>query len=251
MAAAAIENGKRIIFQFDRAAFSFNFLPFKVPYPVPFRILGDEAKGWLDTTYLSPSGNLRISRGNKTYSNVSIVQGTTFVLQKKTEPRQRLLAAISTGTQVRETETDSWLENAANGLMGKQNGQLKFVVDILLGLRFSMTGTYESLYLVYVETCVSSVLLLTRLEIKERIDFVVKGNKGGDNGSRETKKSGTNKYDVIMDDAAIIAGPYGYPLEMETKINLELLYGDEKVRISKGYNNYAFVHVRTDGTKQK
>ncbi|KAJ9183107.1 hypothetical protein P3X46_007014 [Hevea brasiliensis] len=232
-AAAAIENGKRIIFQFDRAAFSFNFLPFKVPYPVPFRILGDEAKGWLDTTYLSPSGNLRISRGNK---------GTTFVLQKKTEPRQRLLAAISTGSQVRETidefislnkniakdeiellegewqmiwssqtETDSWLENAANGLMGKQivkkNGQLKFVVDILLGLRFSMTGTYE--------------------------------------------KSGTNKYDVIMDDAAIIAGPYGYPLEMETKINLELLYSDEKVRISKGYNNYVFVHVRTDGTKQK
>lgn len=64
-AAATIENGKRILFQFDRAAFSFNFLPFKVPYPVPFRLLGDEAKGWLDTTYLSPSGNLRISRGNK------------------------------------------------------------------------------------------------------------------------------------------------------------------------------------------
>ncbi|OAY54630.1 probable plastid-lipid-associated protein 12, chloroplastic [Manihot esculenta] len=232
-AAAAIENGKRIIFRFDRAAFSFNFLPFKVPYPVPFRLLGDEAKGWLDTTYLSPSGNLRISRGNK---------GTTFVLQKKTEPRQRLLAAISTETQVREaidefvslnkntakdeielldgewqmiwssqTETDSWIENAANGLMGKQivknNGQLKFVVDILLGLRFSMTGTFE--------------------------------------------KSGTNKYNVIMDDAAIIAGPYGYPLEMETKINLELLYTDEKIRISKGYNGIVFVHVRTDGTKQE
>lgn len=64
-AAATIENGKRILFQFDRAAFSFKFLPFKVPYPVPFRLLGDEAKGWLDTTYLSPSGNLRISRGNK------------------------------------------------------------------------------------------------------------------------------------------------------------------------------------------
>lgn len=31
-----------------------------------------------------------------------VVQGTTFVLQKKTEPRQRLLSAISTGTGVRE-----------------------------------------------------------------------------------------------------------------------------------------------------
>ncbi|KAH8522937.1 hypothetical protein H0E87_003552 [Populus deltoides] len=167
-AAATIENGKRILFQFDRAAFSFKFLPFKVPYPVPFRLLGDEAKGWLDTTYLSPSGNLRISRGNK---------GTTFVLQKKTEPRQRLLSAIWTGTGVLEAinefiklnqnvakdemelidgewqmiwssqmETDSWIENAGRGLMGKQivtkNGQLKFVVDILLGVRFSMTGTF-------------------------------------------------------------------------------------------------------------
>ncbi|XP_030955639.1 probable plastid-lipid-associated protein 12, chloroplastic isoform X1 [Quercus lobata] len=64
-AAASIKDGKRILFQFDRAAFSFKFLTFKVPYPVPFRLLGDEAKGWLDTTYLSPSGDLRISRGNK------------------------------------------------------------------------------------------------------------------------------------------------------------------------------------------
>lgn len=64
-AAATIKDGKRILFQFDRAAFSLKFLPFKVPYPVPFRLLGDEAKGWLDTTYLSHTGNIRISRGNK------------------------------------------------------------------------------------------------------------------------------------------------------------------------------------------
>ncbi|KAJ0019983.1 hypothetical protein Pint_31318 [Pistacia integerrima] len=232
-AEASIKNGKRILFRFDRAAFSFKFLPFKVPYPVPFRLLGDEAKGWLDTTYLSPSGNLRISRGNK---------GTTFVLQKKTESRQRLLAAISTGTQVREAidefvslnqstakdepeliegewqmiwssqvETDSWLENAGNGLMGKQivkkDGQLKFAVDILLGFRFSMTGTFV--------------------------------------------KASANTYNVTMDDAAIIAGPFGYPVEMETKMDLELLYSDDKIRISRGYNNILFVHVRTDGSKQK
>lgn len=231
-AAATIENGKRILFQFDRAAFSFNFLPFKVPYPVPFRLLGDEAKGWLDTTYLSPSGNLRISRGNK---------GTTFVLQKKTEPRQRLLSAIGTGTGVLEAinefiklnqnvakdemelidgewqmiwssqmETDSWIENAGRGLMGKQivtkNGQLKFVVDILLGVRFSMTGTFV--------------------------------------------KSSPNTYDVKMDDAAIIGGMFGLPVEMETKINLELLYSDDKIRISRGYKNIVFVHARTDGTRQ-
>ncbi|XP_073112812.1 probable plastid-lipid-associated protein 12, chloroplastic isoform X3 [Elaeis guineensis] len=92
-AAATTKDGRRILFQFDRAAFSFKFLPFKVPYPVPFRLLGDEAKGWLDTTYLSHNGNIRISRGSK---------GTTFVLQKETEPRQRLLSAISSGTGVTE-----------------------------------------------------------------------------------------------------------------------------------------------------
>lgn len=234
-AAASIKDGKRILFQFDRAAFSFNFLPFKVPYPVPFRLLGDEAKGWLDTTYLSPSGDLRISRGNK---------GTTFVLQKKTEPRQRLLSTISTGKGVREAidefissnqnltggetelqegewqmiwssqvETDSWLENAGNGLMGmqiiKKNGQIKFLVDILLGIKFSMTGR-----------------------------FVKSGNSN-------------STYEITMDDAAIIGGQFGYPVEMESKFNLELLYSDDKIRITRGYNNIVFVHLRMDGLKKK
>lgn len=230
-AIATIRDEKRILFQFDKAAFSFNFLPFKVPYPVPFRLLGDEAKGWLDTTYLSPSGNLRISKGNK---------GTTFVLQKETDQRQKLLSVISTGTEVRkaiddfislnqsetkgelellegewkmiwssQVETDSWIENAGNGLLGTQiikpDGYLKFLVDILLGFKFSMTGKYV--------------------------------------------KSGSNTYEVKMDDAAIVIGPYGLPFEMETKITMKVLYADDKIRISQGYNNILFVHVRVDGSK--
>ncbi|CAI8601681.1 unnamed protein product [Vicia faba] len=230
-AAASIKDGKRILFRFDRAAFSFKFLPFKVPYPVPFKLLGDEAKGWLDTTYLSHSGNLRISRGNK---------GTTFVLQKQTQPRQKLLTAISSGVRVREaidelislnkksedkepeleegewqmiwnsqTVTDSWLENAANGLMGKQivgkNGRIKYVVDILLGLKFSMAGNFV--------------------------------------------KSGPKVYEVTMDDAAIIGGPFGYPLEFGKKFILEILSSDEKVRISRGDNGIIFVHIRTDASR--
>ncbi|KMZ58029.1 putative plastid-lipid-associated protein 12, chloroplastic [Zostera marina] len=94
-AEATVKDGNRILFRFDQAAFSFKFLPFKVPYPVPFRLLGDEAKGWLDTTYLSTTGNIRISRGNK---------GTTFVLQKKIEPRQQLLSAISTSRGIEENK---------------------------------------------------------------------------------------------------------------------------------------------------
>lgn len=34
----------RIDFAFDKAAFYFKFLPFTIPYPVPFRLLGDETK---------------------------------------------------------------------------------------------------------------------------------------------------------------------------------------------------------------
>ncbi|KNA18138.1 hypothetical protein SOVF_073610 [Spinacia oleracea] len=224
-AVASVKDGKRILFRFDRAAFSLKFLPFKVPYPVPFKLLGDEAKGWLDTTYLSDSGNIRISRGNK---------GTTFVLQKEIEPRQELLSAISTGIGVTEAidklistardkdgepqllegewkmiwssqvETDSWLENAANGLMGtqiiKKDGQMKYSVDIALGFRFSMTGSYQ--------------------------------------------KTDKKIYDVKMDDPAIVFGSFGLPINMETQFNLELLYADDRIRITRGYNKIVFVHLR-------
>ena len=46
-----------------------------LPYPVPFKLLGDNAKGWLQTDYISP--NLRLSRGNK---------GSLFVLVPEPEP---------------------------------------------------------------------------------------------------------------------------------------------------------------------
>lgn len=74
----------RIDFAFDLAYFELATGPFgvrlpgtrpvRVPYPVPFALLGDEAKGWLDTTYLGE--DVRISRGNK---------GTTFVLVREAE----------------------------------------------------------------------------------------------------------------------------------------------------------------------
>lgn len=40
----AARRNMRIDFQFDKAAFHFKFLPFTLPYPVPFKILGDERK---------------------------------------------------------------------------------------------------------------------------------------------------------------------------------------------------------------
>ncbi|XP_038725219.1 probable plastid-lipid-associated protein 12, chloroplastic isoform X2 [Tripterygium wilfordii] len=66
----------------------------KLPYPVPFRLLGDEAKGWLDGIFVLLWKPAKFERKQ--------AQGTTFVLQKQTKPRQKLLFAISTGTGVLE-----------------------------------------------------------------------------------------------------------------------------------------------------
>ena len=62
---------ERIDFAFQEASFEFLNSSFAIPYPVPFKLLGDEAKGWIDNTYLG--NDIRISRGNK---------GTIFVLKK-------------------------------------------------------------------------------------------------------------------------------------------------------------------------
>lgn len=75
--------GKRLGIRFDEAWFYFDRFPvwaggsmldkpFRVPYPVPFRLLGSKAVGWLDVLYLDEG--LRVSRGNR---------GSLFVLQKK------------------------------------------------------------------------------------------------------------------------------------------------------------------------
>lgn len=63
---------ERIDFAFQEALFEFKEpIRFTIPYPVPFKLLGDEAKGFIDNTYYSST--FRIARGNK---------GTIFLLQK-------------------------------------------------------------------------------------------------------------------------------------------------------------------------
>ena len=62
---------QRIKFAFDEGYFEFNGSGIRIPYPVPFRLLGKEAEGHLDTSYLGEQ--VRVSTGNK---------GTTFVLER-------------------------------------------------------------------------------------------------------------------------------------------------------------------------
>ena len=54
---------ERIDFAFKEAQFETRksgLSQLSIPYPVPFTLLGDEAKGWIDVTYMSSS--LRLSR---------------------------------------------------------------------------------------------------------------------------------------------------------------------------------------------
>lgn len=84
---ARVENIEQNQFniRFSKAWFSFQKLPnwlggsaleapFSIPYPVPFRLLGDKASGWLRITYLDKQ--VRVSRGNR---------GTCFVLERMSE----------------------------------------------------------------------------------------------------------------------------------------------------------------------
>uniref|UniRef100_A0ACD5V0G4 Uncharacterized protein n=1 Tax=Avena sativa TaxID=4498 RepID=A0ACD5V0G4_AVESA len=223
-AEATIKDGKRILFRFDQAAFTFKFLPFKVP----FRLLGDEAKGWLDTIYLSRSGNIRISRGNK---------GTTFVLQKSADPRQTLLSAISAGTGVKEviddltssitgveadlstlagewqllwasqTEGESWSSVASAGLKDFQtirdDGQLKNLVTPFPGVSLNARGN----------VC-------------------------------ESRSS--NTFRVSMNEGAVQVGGVQFPLATHGEFVMDILYIDNKIRISR-LNQHELVHLRIAG----
>ena len=78
---------ERIDFAFQEAKLEAVKFPlgFYLPYPVPFKLLGDEAKGWLDQTYISK--DFRVCRGNK---------GTCFLLQKVQDIESDRAATIAT-----------------------------------------------------------------------------------------------------------------------------------------------------------
>ncbi|KAF8759236.1 hypothetical protein HU200_010266 [Digitaria exilis] len=208
-AEATIEDGKRILFRFDRAAFSFKFFPFKVPYPVPFRLLGDEAKGWLDTTYLSHAGNIRISRGNK---------GTTFVLQKSADLRQNLLSTISAGIGVEEV-IDDFISN--------QKG-----AEADLGI---LVGEWQLLWRSQVSRNEGeSWSSVASAGLKDfQVSFRTKCSKTGN----------ISTFSVSMNEGAVQVGGVEFPLDTKGEFVMEILYIDNKIRISR-LNQHMLVHLR-------
>ncbi|GAQ90499.1 fibrillin family protein [Klebsormidium nitens] len=230
-AVASIATGVRINFRFDRAAFHFQFLPFKVPYPVPFKLLDDEAKGWLDTVYLSPEGNLRISKGNK---------GTTFVLQRNPGPRQKLLLAVKSKRDVEQAieELKPLNPNIAPAKSEALSGKWRLVwtsqarnanplQKLSAGFASNWqiidgdTGTLENL--------VTAVFGFVKLR-----------------ANADTETTSPVRTNVFIRKAAVEVGPVKIPLNLNGRGFVEQLYLDDKLRISRGSKGSTFIHVRDD-----
>lgn len=64
---------QRLSLRFTRAWFVFGGA-LRIPYPVPFRLLGKKACGWLDVVYIDDE--LRVATGNR---------GSTFILRRETD----------------------------------------------------------------------------------------------------------------------------------------------------------------------
>jgi len=226
-AAASVNSGNRILFRFDKAAFSLKFLPFKVPYPVPFKLLGDEAKGWLDTTYLSPKGNIRISKGNK---------GTTFVLQKVVDLRQQLLRAIAIKSDV---------EKAVDDLVKNNPTEAPADLTILAG-KWRLLWSSQTADANWLQKATSNIPNWQIVKPETgRFENLVRFLPGVRLRARARSEAvSETRRSVNIEGADLELGGLKIPLKISAEGYTDILYIDSKIRIAKGNKGSVFVHVR-------
>ncbi|CAI7736814.1 unnamed protein product, partial [Closterium sp. NIES-53] len=228
-AEASVASPSRVAFRFDRAAFQLAFWPYRLPYPVPFRLLGDEAKGWLDTSYLSPSGSLRISRGNK---------GTTFVLRRFVTPQERLLLAIQRkqpGVEqllapvaainpTRNPASSDLLPGRWRLLWSSQASEANRVQRLTAGFAKNFQVVSED---------------GSRLEnIVELLPAVLL------RAAAEAYVVGPARTEVYIDATTLEVGALKVDLPITGQGYIDQLYLDETLRVSRGNAGSLFVHVR-------
>eukprot|EP00882_Tetradesmus_deserticola_P008847 GHRQ01009333.1.p1 GENE.GHRQ01009333.1~~GHRQ01009333.1.p1 ORF type:complete len:417 (+),score=153.00 GHRQ01009333.1:317-1567(+) len=224
----------RIDFQFDKAAFHLKLLPFTIPYPVPFRILGDERKGWIDITYMNEDATLRIARGNK---------GTLFVLAKDLpveDLKGQLMAAIE---QQDETKILSMV-----ALMEQSNPTPRPAKSRLV------SGTWRLLWSQQAEDASP----LQKWGSSQSRNYQVIDAKAGtlenvvDLGLTKVRAQATCKAlsdvrtDVAISGAGLVTGPVRVPLGVQGTGYVDWLYLDEGLRITRGSKGSLFVHVKDD-----
>lgn len=224
----------RIDFRFVEAAFYFNSLPFTIPYPVPFRLLGDECKGWIDTNYLSKDGKFRLSRGNK---------GTLFVLVKDDPPQTQLLDKIT--SQASEAEVMELAEAVAETGGGVKNPARSTVATGAWRLIWTKQGATANPLQRRLAGSVRNWQLISadgsRLENRVELFPGIRVRAIAESEAESDTRTG-----VAINEVVIEIGPLRVPLPVSKDARgfIDWLYLDEGLRITQGSKGSVFVHVR-------
>jgi len=94
-------NNQKRVFKFRNGFFILNTIwnaKIVVPYPVPFKLLGDRAIGFLETIGYDPISGIRAAVGNK---------GTKFIFQKKIQTPQKNTAVLTKGEEGKKESSSS------------------------------------------------------------------------------------------------------------------------------------------------
>lgn len=224
----------RVGFQFDRAAFTFKLLPFKIPYPVPFKLLGDERKGWLDVTYLSPDGRLRLSRGNK---------GTLFVLAKDVPVRDQMFDALA------RQDSDAEIERLAEQMQASGEGERNPAASPLAAgtwrLVWSKQGKTANRFQKALAGQVENFQIITEDGRLDNLVCLAPGVRVRASASCSPEEADTRTR-VDIDGVTLELGSLKLPLPIKPDGRgfVEWLYLDEGFRITRGNKGSVFMHTR-------
>jgi len=229
----------RIDFQFDQAAFYFSFLPFSIPYPVPFKLLGDERKGFIDITYQAPDGMLRLSRGNK---------GSLFVLQRPAKEQLSVAIAAADDDRVldlcEELEAQNPTPQPARSPLAAGTWRLIFTVQSASASALQKWGTKQARAFQIINTDGS---------VRNRVElgFVQLTARGECEPESDTRTS------VAIQEAGLVLGEGAldkpiflrFPGRTSTQTPgapgwIDWLYLDEDLRITRGNKGSLFIHRR-------
>ena len=230
----------RIDFQFDQAAFYFKKLPFTSPYPVPFKLLGDETKGWIDITHLSKDGKFRLTRGNK---------GTLFVLVKDDPPQDQLLERIA--AKASDAEVSELVEKAAAQGGGAKNPAKNPVATGAWKLIWTKQGSTANPLQKSLAGSVRNWQIVSSdgKKLENRVELLpgVRVRALADIEPESDARTGVDINEVVIE-----IGPLKLPLpvKQDARGYIDWLYLDENMRVTKGNKGSVFVHVRDLNLKE-
>ncbi|GBF92568.1 hypothetical protein Rsub_05182 [Raphidocelis subcapitata] len=227
----------RIDFQFDQAAFHFKFLPFSIPYPVPFRILGDERKGWIDTTYMNAEGTFRLCRGNK---------GTLFILVKPPREGTPLEAQLLEAAAARD-------DARVLSLIGILQTENPTRAPARATERVS--GTWR---LVWSQQAENASPLQKWGSAQAKSYQVIDAEAGTlenvvDLGAATLRAQATcaplsdDRTDVLISSAYTAIGGLKVPLPVKGTGYVDWLYLSDSLRVTRGSKGSLFVHLKEEG----